>query len=638
MKFQKVNFWIFIVLFSSISLATSGYVTVTTSSDPIDVDSYTATISDLPGPDGLVSFSEAVIATNNTPGKDTIAFAIPQDEWIFQSQFPGCAVINSSYTYYWRANDTVVVDGRTQTNFTGDTNPDGAEVVLYSDIFYLNAPGSEVYGLHDGEIYFSESNNIAMYNTGGIHITIFGGIGTHVEANKCGTIKIDRSDENVVIGNTMQRVRVLGFSETSLVYDNQIGGPGENERNYITGYGTVDGEGMPGGSTIQLFATANTIIENNWIGTTEDGMAQGNLYSTQGIGFESYNENTIIRNNRIAGILGHGQGPHHAGELYGRAILVAGSGSGVTIENNTIGLNALDEPVLGSVTGIDVGNDAASTVTDITIQNNVIAGHLFNGVTIGHDVSQARLSGNQIYDNNELGIDLVPTDYGYGVTPNDNLDADTGGNGLQNFPVITDAYISNGTLTVTGTLHSTPSSQFTLEFFTSPELDSSGYGEGQYYLGATTVTTDGNGNADFLVNFTQNFQLNWYATATATLEPLGATSEFSAGVQIHDVVSNLSNQQSVPNSIKLYDAYPNPFNPTTTIRYTLPEAGEVSMNIFNSNGQLVRTLLDQYQKAGTHQINWDGKDNQGVSLPSSTYFVQLQFKDILKNIRMVLLK
>ena len=117
-----------LLLLPSATLALAGFaaaqtVTVTTSADAVDVDWQTATVSDLPGPDGKVSFSEAMIATNNTPGHQTVAFAIPQSEWTLQFLHPGKAVLTSLTGFFFRANDQVTIDGTTQTAFTGDTNP-----------------------------------------------------------------------------------------------------------------------------------------------------------------------------------------------------------------------------------------------------------------------------------------------------------------------------------------------------------------------------------------------------------------------------------------------------------------------------------------------------------------------------------
>jgi hypothetical protein len=157
-------------------------------------------------------------------------------------------------------------------------------------------------------------------------------------------------------------------------------------------------------------------------------------------------------------------------------------------------------------------------------------------VTVGQQTSGVRLLGNSIYGNSSLGIDLIPTGYGFGPTPNDPLDADTGGNGLQNYPVVTAARVEGSQMRVTGFLHSTPTSTFTLEFFASPTCDGSGFGEGERPLGTSTVATNAGGDASFLVLLPIAAPVDWVVTATATAEPLGSTSEFSSCVSIEAAV------------------------------------------------------------------------------------------------------
>jgi hypothetical protein len=70
-------------------------------------------------------------------------------------------------------------------------------------------------------------------------------------------------------------------------------------------------------------------------------------------------------------------------------------------------------------------------------------------------------------------------------------------------------------------------------------------------------------------------------------------------------------------------AYPNPFNPQTSIAYTTRTAGRVTMNVYNVSGRLVRTLKqDEYTDAGTHEVSWNGLDNVGRRVPSGVYFVK----------------
>ncbi|MCA9001776.1 MAG: hypothetical protein KDB61_07630 [Planctomycetes bacterium] len=518
-----------LALLSALTVAAQAQtVTVTTTQDVIDINSFTGTIADLPGPDGLVSLSEAMIATNNTPGHQTVAFAIPPAQlgWISPA-YDGIAVFHSSGGFYWRANDEVTIDGTTQTAFAGDTNPNGAEIQLYGNSFYLNDSNSTLKGFHATPVQSGGMNNLITENTGGMNLTLFAGGGSTVVANECGTIKIDRSNDNVIIGNVASRVRVLGFGATSPATNNRIGGPLASDRNVILGFGTINSEGLPSGAAIQIFDATDTLIENNSIGTTADGMAQGNMACSIGISFESENHDITVRNNRIAGIKALGHGPHYPGALFGWAVYFWGTSTGILIENNTIGLDANGAPTLGSVWGVNVDNFAFYNIQDVELRGNTIAGHILTGVRVAPHAT-LRLSGNAIYDNGSLGIDLIPTAFTNGVSANDPLDADAGGNGMQNFPVLSSASMESAGLHVMGGLDSIPNENFVLDFFASSTCDASGFGQGELFLGSTVVTTDGSGHVAFDVTLPAAVPAGWQATATATLDSTGATSEFSA--------------------------------------------------------------------------------------------------------------
>jgi tetratricopeptide (TPR) repeat protein len=86
------------------------------------------------------------------------------------------------------------------------------------------------------------------------------------------------------------------------------------------------------------------------------------------------------------------------------------------------------------------------------------------------------------------------------------------------------------------------------------------------------------------------------------------------------------------------DNYPNPFNPTTEIRFTLPEDGHVILKIYDIQGKLVNTPINENQNEGVHVIHWDGKNNNGLALASGTYFYQIIFKDKVLNRKMLLLR
>ncbi len=94
----------------------------------------------------------------------------------------------------------------------------------------------------------------------------------------------------------------------------------------------------------------------------------------------------------------------------------------------------------------------------------------------------------------------------------------------------------------------------------------------------------------------------------------------------------------LPNEYRLLDNYPNPFNPTTTISFTVPHASRVSLVVYNTLGQEVKTLLDQEMNAGTHDVQWSGDNNQGASVASGVYFYRLTAGDFTNSKKMILVK
>lgn len=533
-----------IALAGSLSgLAAAQTVIVTTCDDEVDIPYYTGTIDDLPGPDGLVSLMEALIATDNTAGHQTIAFEIPQSEWYLPNIFPGQVVLYSMLG--WHATDSLTIDGTTQTNFTGDTFPDGNELMLYGLTLNLGGDNCEFKGFHDSAVSFSGSGNDIQGNTGGMYITVYGGSGSTIHDNEAWTIKVDQSNDNVIVRNTTSRVRIDGWFDGGFpATNNRIGGPDPADRNFITGFGNYGEHGVPSGTTVELFDTLGTLVENNYIGTTPDGMSVGNLASTVGIGIENENRDLTIRNNLIVASA-VGVYPNQ-GVPYGQPIYIEAYGgyggytSNVEIVGNTLGLDANGDPILGGVKGIYVSRYAQEYAYDVRIggpnpgDGNIIAGHLSTGVFM--EISPGvepppgvaiRVSGNSIHSHGEIGIDLTPNTWTFGPTPNDQFDADTGANGLQNYPEITNvARVGNG-LRIIGTLHSSLIDDFTIELFASSACSPSGFGEGELYLGSTSVTTDAAGNAAFDVTVPGPVPSGWFITSTATLEPEGATSEFS---------------------------------------------------------------------------------------------------------------
>lgn len=96
--------------------------------------------------------------------------------------------------------------------------------------------------------------------------------------------------------------------------------------------------------------------------------------------------------------------------------------------------------------------------------------------------------------------------------------------------------------------------------------------------------------------------------------------------------------EDLPEVASLTGNYPNPFNPETTISYSLPEDTDVKLEVYNVRGQLVKTLVDGYQQAGERQAVWNGTDESGREVGSGVYFYKLATETQQDVRRMVLVK
>jgi len=97
-------------------------------------------------------------------------------------------------------------------------------------------------------------------------------------------------------------------------------------------------------------------------------------------------------------------------------------------------------------------------------------------------------------------------------------------------------------------------------------------------------------------------------------------------------------QKSVVYRDRLYENYPNPFNPITTIRYSVSRDCRVKLKIFNVKGQLIKTLADCFREKGRYEVNWNGTNNRGEGLASGVYFYRLETDHYTETKKMILLR
>jgi hypothetical protein len=95
---------------------------------------------------------------------------------------------------------------------------------------------------------------------------------------------------------------------------------------------------------------------------------------------------------------------------------------------------------------------------------------------------------------------------------------------------------------------------------------------------------------------------------------------------------------SAPRQLALHQNHPNPFNPSTSIRFDLPETAHVKLRIYDVGGRLVRSLVDESLLPEFYALTWDGRDEQSREVGSGVYFYRLDVGDRVLTRRLVLIR
>lgn len=137
-----------------------------------------------------------------------------------------------------------------------------------------------------------------------------------------------------------------------------------------------------------------------------------------------------------------------------------------------------------------------------------------------------------------------------------------------------------------------------------------------------------NGNATNLRLVLEAYSFDRFITLTDTSD-----STFHLGIVAADDRPLL-----IPDHFDLAQNFPNPFNPTTNIEFSVPYQSDVKIEVYNITGQLVKTLVDGSITAGIHRIAWDGFSNNGVSVSSGLYFYRMSGPGFVQTKKMLMLK
>ncbi len=477
------------------------------------------------------TFRNALVEANKRPGLDAIVFDLPGSgvkTITVKNYFGDIADDSGVIIDATQGDDRIEIDGsqvrghhgiRIVSNnnvirgLTINGVNDGAGIsieggnnnVLAGNFIGTNTQGTGAKANHSAILLNNAHNNVI----GGTNGISPGGACTGdcnlLSGNRYHGIVIDKgSSNNRMVGNfvglNVNGGQPLFNAEDGVLIadspNNVIGGTSPQERNILAGNRVVEIE-------LGLNGTHGNLIQGNWLGMNSAGTAliqSGKVGIIVGTGAHD----NVLDGNVIAG---HGD--------YG--ILSFLDAARTEIKNNRIGIGPAADTNFGSgIRAIEIMGNGNY------IHHNRMLFNAKGGIRIKNGMNN-RISQNQIYRNNTLGINV----HSDAFTPNDPGDGDTGANGKQNFPDLTGANNSNGTLTVTGNLNSRPNSRFIIELFHNDQCgDAFGkpVGEGQTFLTTFEVTTDGAGNRGFSVNVDP--RSGGFITATAT-DAQNNTSEFS---------------------------------------------------------------------------------------------------------------
>ncbi len=409
---------------------------------------------------------------------------------------------------------------------------------VQGNIVGLNAAGTGIVSNTDAGIFIVSANNIiggtatnarniiSGNQSNGIRIDGASATGNSVLGNYIGTSITGLVD----LGNSANGILLINGAQNNTIGDLTMAG-----RNIISGNTNA-------GVAIDNVTTTGNVVIGNYIGLGADGSTLlGN--TDDGVHFNTAGANTV------GSLLEAGRNVISSNGLNGVGVADT---TGVIIIGNYIGTNPTGTTAKGNGQNGVLVSGTSSNITiggTATGAGNVIANSSQDGILVSSSSAlSATILANSIYSNGEQGIDLGADN---GISNNDGGDGDTGTNNLQNFPAISSAVSYSYGTTIQGTLNSNANTKYRVEFFSSrPLIADATNGEAERYLGFTTVTTDGSGDASFNVTLSTAWVNSGdRVSATATVDnnngTYGATSEFAVnraaavqGIVVVDTISD----------------------------------------------------------------------------------------------------
>jgi hypothetical protein len=150
--------------------------------------------------------------------------------------------------------------------------------------------------------------------------------------------------------------------------------------------------------------------------------------------------------------------------------------------------------------------------------------------------------------------------------------------------------------------------------------------------------SEANENAGKAILFSIPFHDGTSPLSGAILDGNGSGGKFISYALRYFTLGTAPVSSVLPERTTLHPAYPNPFNPISTIQYELPSGTYVRLRIYDLVGREVGNLVDGYMEPGYHSIIWNARDEDGRKLPTGIYIARLATPDYSTSIKMVLLK
>ncbi|MCC7431559.1 SBBP repeat-containing protein, partial [bacterium] len=420
----------------------------------------------------------------------------------------------------------------------------------------------------------------------------------------------------------------LGGSSYDYGYSLSLDGSGNC---YVTGYtqssdfpttaGAYDTSGYSDAFVTKLNSSGSSLVFSTFLGGSGSNSDQGNSVSTDGSG-----------NCYVTGYTFSSDFPTTVG-AYDTSYNGSSTSDVFVTKLNSSGSSLIFSTFLGGSNyeesrSLSVDGSGNCYVTGSTKSSNFpTTSGAYDTSLDSYDtfVTKLNSSGSSLVFSTFLGGSSY--DYGYSVSSDGNGNCFVTGQTISTgFPTTAGAYdtSNNGNGDAFVTKLNSSGNSLVYSTYLGGNGDETGY----------SLSLDGSGNC-YVTGVTNSSDFPTTVGAYDTSHNGGYSDAF---VTKFDLFTGIKEQNNLAKDFQLEQNFPNPFNPNTTISYTLAKTNNVKLEVYNTNGELVRTLVSEKQNAGSHTSNWNGKDERGNTVSSGVYFYRLATGSFTQTNKMVLLK